>query len=198
MKVGYAVLYTDGTLVISKNSTLSNKNITKDYGEFEDINVPWKDESLKIKKIQILDPVKSNCMKVWFENCIYLTTLINFKDLDTSNCIYFSKMFSYCVSLQNINGLENWNVENGMDFSFMFAHCKSLQDISVLQNWNVSKDEYFKSMFYNCKSLQDISVSNTLTILTKKMFYNCNPNLKIHWKKHTYTYADLLEYEEIC
>ena len=85
-----------------------------------------------------------------------------------------------------------------MDFSFMFAHCKSLQDISVLQNWNVSKGEYFKSMFYNCKSLQDISVSNTLTILTKKMFYNCNPNLKIHWKKHTYTYADLLEYEEIC
>ena len=121
MKVGYAVLYTDGTLVISKNSTLSNKNITKDYGEFEDINVPWKDESLKIKKIQILDPVKSNCMKVWFENCIYLTTLINFKDLDTSNCTDFSKIF-----------------------------------------------------------------------------YNCNPNLKIHWKKHTYTYADLLEYEEIC
>ena len=84
-------------------------------------------------------------------------------------------MFTFCGSLQDLNGLENWNVENGMDFSFMFAHCKSLQDISVLQNWNVSKGEYFKSMFYNC-----------------------NPNLKIHWKKHTYTYADLLEYEEIC
>ena len=32
MKVGYAVLYDDGTLVISKNYTLLQKKIIKDYG----------------------------------------------------------------------------------------------------------------------------------------------------------------------
>ena len=55
MKVGYAVLYTDGTLVISKNHSLLKRKIIKDYGEFEDINVPWKKESEQIKKVQILD-----------------------------------------------------------------------------------------------------------------------------------------------
>ena len=55
MKVGYAVLYTDGTLVISKNHTLLQKTIIKNYGEFEDTSVPWKNESSQIKKVQILD-----------------------------------------------------------------------------------------------------------------------------------------------
>ena len=61
MKVGYAVLYIAGTLVISKNHNLLQKSIIKDYGEFEGTDVPWKKESIKIKKVQILDYVKSNC-----------------------------------------------------------------------------------------------------------------------------------------
>ena len=92
MKVGYAVLYKDGELVISKNHTLLQKNIIKDYGKFEDINVSWKKESSQIKKVQILDQIKSNCMKKWFENCINLTTLIDFKNLDVSDCTDFSFM----------------------------------------------------------------------------------------------------------
>ena len=49
MKVGYAVLYEDGELVISKNHTLLQKKIIKDYGEFEDTNVSWINETNKIK-----------------------------------------------------------------------------------------------------------------------------------------------------
>ena len=198
MKVGYVVLYTDGELVISKNNTFSNKNSIKDYGEFDDTNVPWKNEVSKIKKVKILNQVKPNCMKAWFEDCLNLTTLIDFQKLDVSNCTDFSFMFYNCVSLQDINGLQNWNVENGTDFSFMFYNCESLQDLNELQNWNVSNGINFSYIFYNCESLQEISLTNTLTILSKEMFYNCNPNLKIHWKKHSYTYADLLEYKKIC
>ena len=171
MKVGYAVLYEDGELVISKNYILLQKKIIKDYGEFEDTNVPWKNKSSKIKKVKILDQVKSNCMKAWFENCMNLLTLIDFENLDVSNCIDFSYMFYNCESLQDLNGLQTWNVSNGIDFSYMF---------------------------YNCYSLQKVLLSNTLDILTKEMFYNCNPNLKIQWKKHIYVYADLFEYEELC
>ena len=224
MKVGYVVLYEDGELVISKNHTLLQKKIIKDYGEFEDTNVPWENEIEKIKKIHILNNVKSNCMKAWFENCINLTTLIDFKNLDTSDCTDFSSMFFYCNSLQNLNGLQNWNVSNGKDFSGMFYSCKSLENIDELQNLNVSNDTNFSYMFYNCESLQNINifqnwnifngtdfsymfalceslhtvfVSNTLSILRKDMFYKCNKTLKIHWKKHIYTYADLLEYQTI-
>ena len=197
MKVGYAVLYTDGILVISKNHTILQKKIIKNYGEFEDTSVPWKDEYYQIKKVQILDQVESNCMKEWFEHCINLITLIDFKNLDVSNCTNFSCMFNNCKSLQDLNGLQTWNVSNGTDFSKMFAICKSLQNINELQNWNVSNGKDFSYMFALCESLHTVLESNTLSILRKEMFYKCNPILKIHWKNHIYTYADLLEYQTI-
>ena len=197
MKVGYAILYTDGELVISKNHTVLRKKIIKDYGEFEDTNIQWKNETSKIKKVQILDQIKSNCVKEWFKGCINLTTLINFKNLDVSDCVDFSKMFSYCESLQNLNELHTWNVSNCINFSFMFFSCKSLKNLNELQYWNVSNGTDFSYIFYHCNSLEEILLSNTFKNLTKEMFELCNPKLKIHWKKYTYTYADLLEYEKI-
>ena len=252
MEVGYAVLYEDGELVISKNHTLLQKSIIKDYCEFEDTDVPWKNNDFyKIKRIRILDQVRTMYMSDWFKDCINLTTLINFKNLDVSDCTDFScmlerckslkdlnelqnwnvsngtnflRMFASCESLKNPNGLQNWNVSNGTNFNNMFFNCKSLQDLNRLQNWNVSNGTDFSLMFSGCKSLkninelknwnirnctdflkmfayctslQKISLPNTLYILTKDMFYNCNPTLKIHWKNHTYTYADLLEYKTI-
>ena len=252
MKVGYVVLYEDGELVISKNHTLLQKKIIKDYCEFEDTDVPWKNNDFyKIKKIRILDQVRTMYMSDWFKDCINLTTLINFKNLDVSDCTDFSyvfyncnslktlkelenwnvsngtdmnSMFSGCTLLQDLNGLQNWNVSDCTDFSYMFYNCESLQDVNELRKWNVSNGKYFSYMFYNCESLQNINslenwnisnmkdvscmfeyceslqsilLSNTLDILSKDMFYNCNPTLKIHWKNHIYTYADLLEYQTI-
>ena len=157
MKVGYAILYTDGELVISKNHTVLRKKIIKDYGEFEDTNIQWKNETSKIKKVQILDQIKSNCVKEWFIDCLNLTTLINFKNLDVSDCTDFSRMFYNCQSLQAINELQDWNVSNGTDFPFMFYHCNSLQDINELTNWNVSNGIDFASMFEYCDSLQNLN-----------------------------------------
>ena len=170
MKVGYAVLYEDGELVISKDHTLLQKRIIKDYGEFEDTNVSWKKESIKIKKVQILNQVKSNCMKEWFYGCMNLTTLINFQNLDVSDC---------------------------PDFSHMFFDCESLQNIDALQNWNVRNCIYFFKMFEYCVSLKKISLPKNMKYLNRYMFFNCNEDLKIHWKKHIYTYEDLFEYREI-
>ena len=197
MKVGYAVLYEDGELVISKNHTLLQKKIIKDYGEFEDTNVPWKNELKIIKKINILNQIESNCIKEWFKGCINLTTLINFKNLDVSDCSNFSRMFAYCKSLQNLNGLQNWNVSSGTNFSRMFKSCISLQNLNELQVWNVSNGTDFSYMFAYCTLLKEIYLTNTLDILKKEMFNKCNKTLKIHWKKHIYTYTDLLEYQTI-
>ena len=142
MKVGYAVLYEDGTLVISANpikqfkkfSILSlRKNIYKDYGKFDDDNVPWKREYNKIKRVRIFDQVKSNCIKKWFENCKNLKTLIDFQNLDVSDCENFSCLFYGCQALKDISSLKEWNVLSGKDFSNMFYSCKSLQDLKGLQ-----------------------------------------------------------------
>ena len=132
MKVGYAVLYDNGELVISQSHTILSKKIYKDYGEFADTSVPWENESERINKVNILDQVKSNCMKEWFYDCINLTSLIDFTNLDVSDCEDFSFMFCNCTSLQNISSLESWNVSNGTKFSWMFRYCTSLQNISSL------------------------------------------------------------------
>ena len=197
MEVGYAVLYTDGTLVISKYHTILSKKIEIDYGKFEDTCVPWKRESAKIKKVRILDQVKTNCMKAWFGNCMNLLMLIDFENLDVSNCIDFSYMFDNCKSLQDLNELQNWNVFNGKSFKGMFLGCTSLQNLNILQNWNISNETNFSYMFSYCTLLKEIYLSNTLSILRQDMFFNCNEDLKIHWKNHIYTYEDLLAYEEI-
>jgi len=226
MKVGYAILYDDGELVISKNHTILSKTIDIDYGEFEDddFNSPWYSDSKKIKKVRILGNVKSNCMNSWFYNCENLTTLIDFSYLDVSECTdflgmfcgckslekistlqnwnvsngqNFSGMFSYCVGLKDLDTLENWNVSNGTDFSFMFSNCQSLENLNALKNWNVSNRRNFSEMFSYCDSLEEISLPNTLRYLDKNMFKDCNPNLKIRWKQYLYTYADLLEYKTI-
>ena len=157
MKVGYAVLYTDGTLVISKNHTILLKKIEINYGKFDDTNIPWKDELEKIEKVQILDQVKVNCMKKWFGNCINLKTLINFKDLDVSYCTDFSYVFFNCKSLQTLNELQIWNVSSGTNFSYMFFDCQSLKNLNGLVNWNVSHGIDFSYMFSYCTSFQDLN-----------------------------------------
>ena len=170
MKVGYATLYDDGELVISKNHTILSKKIYKNYGEFEDTSVPWKNESKNINKIKILDQVKSNCMQEWFDDCTNLTSLIDFTNLDISDCEDFSFMFYNCISLQDISALESWNVSNGTDFSCMFYYCRSLQDISALEDWDVSNGTKFSRMFDSCTALQDISALESWNVSNGKYF----------------------------
>ena len=172
MKVGYVVLYKDGTLTISKKHTILQKPIYKDYGEFDDDNVSWKEDSKKIKIVQIVDQVKSNCMKEWFDNCCNLTTLINFQNLDVSDCENFVNLFFNCVDLVDILSLKSWNVSNGKKFDGMFCHCSSLEDISVLKNWDMSNGKDFYYMFGNCKSLRNIFALKDWDVSNGKDFYS--------------------------
>ena len=132
MKVGYAVLYEDGDLVISKNYTILPKAIYEDYGEFEDTGFPWEYEYTEIKRVQILHQIKSNCMKEWFYHCYNLTTLLDFQNLDVSDCKDFSHTFAECERLMNLSGLQTWNVSNGINFCGMFYNCYLLTNISAL------------------------------------------------------------------
>ena len=197
MKVGYAILYEDGELIISKNHTVLSKHVFKDYGEFEDTNVPWKKDCTKIEKVKILTSIKSNCMKSWFRDCENLTTLIDFQNLDVSDCRNFSCTFYNCRNLIDINSLKNCDVSNGKYFSFMFYNCKKISDISVLQRWNFKNGEEFIMLFANCKSLTNIQLSNKLKNITCSMFLDCDKNLKIYWKNHVYTIKDLMIYERL-
>ena len=252
MKVGYVILYEDGELVISKEHTILPKPIYKDFTEFEDTYIPWRCESYyeKIKSVRILNKIKPFTVYGWFYHCKNLTTLLDFQNLDVSDCEDFSylfrycksltdiaslsnwnvsngkdfsSMFEFCKSLQDLKGLQNWNVSNGTDFSYMFSYCEFLQDLKGLQNWDISNGINFSRIFFGCKglivstaledwnmehaeningmfsscfNLKEIHLSDTLQFLNRKMFINCNANLKIHWKGKIYTCEDLMEYQE--
>lgn len=86
MKIGYAKLYKDGTLIISKKRFTINPNIVKSYTIDSYGKKPWKNECKLIKKVKIESFIKTNNIAFWFENCINLTTLIDFQKLDVSNC----------------------------------------------------------------------------------------------------------------
>ena len=170
VKVGYAVLYKDGTLTISKKHTILQTPIYIDFGEFDDNKIPWYHEREFIKNVQIINPMKVTCLDYWFYHCTNLTTLIDFQNLDVSDCEEFSYLFCGCQSLKNILSLKNWNVSNGKEFSSMFNHCESLIDLSALSNWNMSNGKGLSSMFCDCNSLTDISALQNWNVSNGKFF----------------------------
>ena len=111
-------------LIISKDHILLPKKIYKDYGDFEEVNVPWGKQAAKIKTVRILDSVKSNCMRNWFMDFVNLTILIDFQNLDVSDCKDFYCMFWNCSNLQDLISLQNLDVSNGKDFVGIFCYKK--------------------------------------------------------------------------
>ena len=185
MEVGYAVLYEDGELVISKEYTILQKPILENFCEFDDKIVPWQlyDMCFKIKQVRILDKVKTNNMRSWFQDCYNLTTLIDFQNLDVSYCKDFSYAFYSCLNLNSLVPLKNWNVSNGVTFKRMFMKCTSLETLKGLNTWDVSNGENFYGMFRHCETLKDMSslknwdVSNVEDFMD--MFCNCRSLINI-------------------
>ena len=190
MKVGYAVLYDDGLLIISNAKLNLKKTVFKDFGEFEDDAIPWNYENQdinQIKQIVINDKIKVSTMFGWFRNLRQLTEVFGLKNIDTSNCldfanlfmncvrlksIYFLKdldvsngedfsdMFKNCLRLEYIGSLKFWNMENAVNLAEMFYNCIRLKDMSAIENWNVSKVVNFARMCFDCKSLKNLNLSN--------------------------------------
>ena len=160
MKVGYAVLYDDGTLVISNAKLNLKKTVFKDFGKFEDDKIPWNQENQdinQIKQIVINDKIKVSTMLGWFSNLRQLTEVFGLKNINTSYCLDFANLFMNCVRLKSIYFLKDLDVSNGEDFSDMFKHCLMLENIGSLEFWNMENAVNLAEMFYNCIRLKDMS-----------------------------------------
>lgn len=180
MKVGYAVLYDDGTLVISNTKLNFKKTVLTDFGEFEDDTIPWNNENQDIKQIKqivINDKIKVSTMFGWFMNLRQLTEVFGLKNIDTSNCLDFANLFTNCRKLKSIYFLKDLDVSNGEDFSGMFKNCLNLEYIGSLEFWNMENAVNLAEMFYNCIKLKDMSsikkwnVSKVVNFV--RMFLNC-------------------------
>lgn len=199
MIIGYVTLYFNGELVISKNPISLNLPIRIDFGKFDENNVPWKNHYSQklIESVRIFEKISPNSMYKWFDNCYNLKSLIDFENLDVSNCFDFSYLFNNCFHLIDISGLCTWNVSNGRYFNNMFSYCLELKDISILNNWNVSNGETFSNMFNNCSQLKEINLNNWNVLNGKRfhaIFSECSNLCIVNISKWNMSHVEYFDY----
>ena len=96
-------------------------------------------------------------MSYMFTDCPALTTL-DLKNFNTKNVTNMSSMFSSCFGLKNID-LSHFQTENVTDMSWMFYHCRALKELD-LSNFNTKNVTDMSELFAGCVNLRSIDFSN--------------------------------------
>ena len=99
-----------------------------------------------------------------FSNCTLLTSIPDISNWDTINVTNISNLFYHCISLNSIPDISKWNIENVTNMSYLFYDCKSLTTLPDISKWDTSKITDMRGIFSNCNSLTtlpDISKWNT-------------------------------------
>lgn len=125
----YAILDSNGTLVLSNTNDIENaSNCKKTYGVLNDgydkkIDIPWYNDREEIVNVKFENQIYPKDMTFWFSDCINLKTIENFEYLRTINVTSIKALFYNCQSMENIN-IKEWNTANivNMNNTFMRLH----------------------------------------------------------------------------
>lgn len=141
--------------------------------------VPWSKFRTYIRRVIIRGKIvfdqKHRDLSGLFRYCNKLEEIIGLENLDTSNIVNMSYMFSGCNKLTELN-LLNWNTSNVTNMAYMFDSCKSLTELD-LSNFNTKNVTDMSWMFNNCSHLTEIDTSNFNTSKVQEMrgmFAYCN------------------------
>ena len=99
-----------------------------------------------------------------FGNCTLLTSIPDISKWETKNLTNISNLFYHCISLASLPDISKWTVENVTNLSYMFYDCKLLSKLPDISVWDTSKVTDMRGIFSNCTSLTtlpDISKWNT-------------------------------------
>ena len=129
----------------------------------------------KTVEIKLIEIKKITDMSKMFCNCLYLTSLPDIGNWDTSLVTNMSFMFCCCLSLTSFDGISKWNTSNVSNISFMFWGCSTLKEIPDISNWNTSHITDMSYLFNRCLSLVSIpDISKWDTSKLTKMDYMFN------------------------
>ena len=135
VKSGEAV-YTDKTVKendINDNDVLLVYEMDEDFDENENNNNNNNQvEGVITVNIRIIgnDNINITSMKGLFENCVDITKIEIFGDIDTRNIVDLSNMFANCKSLKTIPDITMWDLENARNFKNIFLNCNSFDEQS--------------------------------------------------------------------
>ena len=94
----------------------------------------------------------------WFQNFKALTAIEGLQNLNTSEVIDMSGMFSRCSVLTSLD-LKNFNTEKVENMSWMFNNCSALTTLD-LKSFNTSNVKDMGYMFYSCSALTTLDLKN--------------------------------------
>ena len=137
---------------------------------------------LSLKTVDFENFYASNVidMSYMFYYVSTLTSLSNFKNINTKNVTTMTGMFQKCTSLQSID-FSNIDLSNVSDISSIFQECTSLQSINGLDKIEFKKVTNYAAAFFKCNKLNgEITISNHSINNYLNMFYDCStePNTK--------------------
>ncbi len=178
----YVKLYTDGTLVFAKNDRqVSGKILETSYGDIinneckSSADILWYNDKEKIKKVDIIDPIRPKETALWFWGCTNLTNIAHINNLNTSNVTNMRGMFYGCSKLNTLD-VSQFDTHNVTNMMLMFNGCSKLTKLD-LNGWNTENVIYMMNMFDGCSSLTTLDVSqfdtHNVTYMTS-MFYDCS------------------------
>ena len=134
--------------------------------------------SLKsIEGLSNLDTSNVVRMSGMFSNCSSLTSL-DLSNFNTSNVTLMTGMFSFCPSLTSVN-LSSFDTSNVTDMNSMFLECASLRTVDV-SSFNTSNVTDMGAMFESCSSLFSVNLSSFDTSKVGKMdMFGFCPSLEV-------------------
>jgi surface protein len=112
------------------------------------------------------------------EPSVYLTSISNLVNWDTSSVTDMSNFLGNCILLTSIPDISKWDTKNINNISNLFYHCTSLTSLPDISKWSISNVTNLSYMFYDCKlitKLPDISLWDTSKVIDMRgIFSNCS------------------------
>ena len=176
----YAVLDGYGKLTFYYDENKASRPGTKwDVGDGSEASSAWGRPKDMIKAVVFDSSFKDyagiTTTNSWFKECISLSDITGFSNLNTQNVKDMNQMFYNCSDLQSVD-LSSFNTASVTDMSSMFQRCSDLQNVD-LSGWNTEKVTDMNQMFQECSALQSVNLSNFNTANVTdmdEMFWDCS------------------------
>lgn len=126
----------------------------------------WFNEYYRVEKV-VIDPsfrtLRPKSCVCWFAGFNSLKEIEGLENLNTSETVNMTDMFSWCANLTRLD-LTSMDTHNVRYMDYMFAKCENLEKIYVSENFSTANVETSQNMFTSCVNLKGaISYDETKT-----------------------------------
>ena len=117
-------------------------------------------------------------MSLMFSGCSKLKEIKGIENFITDKVKNMFSMFHTCSKIVYLD-LSNFNTSNITNMSWMFNNCNKLKEIKGINKFNTNKVTVMNSMFQECNELEHLDLSNFNTSNVTNMSWMFNKCYKL-------------------